>query len=853
MRIGRFWRHAVLTALFLLTLVFQAAHVTYTLDVVEHRRWAVANPFWVHDSEPVIFQNTPQGETAGIREGDRLLAVEDRPYRGLADLVQRLDVAKPAETMSVTVQRDGTGSLAVAVPLSARPVPTYLWVFLVPLGIVLPLACVALAFTVAALRPEKSLAWLMMALLLSFSHVFQHGWAFQRGGLLNLYAVLAAMSWPVWLFLFGIHFPSRLPLDRRQPWLKWLLLAPSILFLFLNALLVLAPVWSFSLSAHLVRAFGAAKGWIISLSLASSLSCIAASFALLGIRYFLETLPDPRRRLRVLFAGLLSALLPALLMTLVGFCIGKRPDDLSPWIEVPCLLATLLLPLTFAYLVLVHRALDVSVVLRQGIQYALARGGLLLLQAALILALAALIAREASASRAHLLLTTALVAGAMILTLQLQRILRPLALWIDRRFFREAYDAEQVLTNLSSRVRTMIEAKSLVETVAGSIVRCLHVPCIAVMLESAGPYQLAYATGYGEPLECRFPKTGAARHLSLRKEPTAVYLSDPQNWINRDPDVSAEERSELAKLKTELLLPLLAKEHLIGFICLAPKQSEAAFSPSDLRLLDTVAAQTALALEVSRLSEAVAASERLKRELEIARDVQQHLFPQIHTAIPGVEYAGSCRPALGVGGDYYDFLELPGGRLGLAIGDVSGKGISAALLMSNLQAALRSQSMGGTEDLAAMLGRINTLIHRTSSANRYATLFLSEYSPADHKLRYVNAGHNPPMLLHADGRVERLDQSSTPIGLFPQCVYREAQIELEPGSLLVAFTDGVSESMNSADEEWGEDSLLEAIQKAQELPPHELAEQLLLKAEAFAGGAPQHDDMTLLIAKVNLA
>ena len=189
--------------------------------------------------------------------------------------------------------------------------------------------------------------------------------------------------------------------------------------------------------------------------------------------------------------------------------------------------------------------------------------------------------------------------------------------------------------------------------------------------------------------------------LQTNKEPARVYFDDPGSWLYRDPEINEQERAGLADLHAELLLPLSTRDQLLGFISLGPKRSDEPYSGTDVRLLKSVAAQTGLALENARLMSAiadeVAQRERLNREVEIAREVQERLFPQTLPPIAGVEYAGACRPALGVGGDYYDFLALPGGQLGIAIGDVSGKGIAAALMMASLQAssARRSHASAG--------------------------------------------------------------------------------------------------------------------------------------------------------------
>lgn len=266
-------------------------------------------------------------------------------------------------------------------------------------------------------------------------------------------------------------------------------------------------------------------------------------------------------------------------------------------------------------------------------------------------------------------------------------------------------------------------------------------------------------------------------------------------------------------------------------------------------------AQTALALEVARLTTAIgremAQRERLNRELEIAQEVQAYFFPQRLPSVPGLDYCGRCRPARAVGGDYYDFLELPNGRFGIAIGDVSGKGIGAALMMASLEASLRAQASAG-HDLAELMKGVNSLVYGASSANRYATLFYAEYDPLTRQLLYVNAGHNPPVILRksADAcQVFRLETGGPVIGLLPQC-YEQGSFPLETGDLLVLFTDGVSESMNARDEEWGEDRLIEFAKTCHGLSALEVMNRILAEAEAFAAGASQHDDMTLVLLRV---
>jgi sigma-B regulation protein RsbU (phosphoserine phosphatase) len=222
--------------------------------------------------------------------------------------------------------------------------------------------------------------------------------------------------------------------------------------------------------------------------------------------------------------------------------------------------------------------------------------------------------------------------------------------------------------------------------------------------------------------------------------------------------------------------------------------------------------------------------------------------------LEGATIAGHCRPALGVGGDYYDVFKLEDGRVGLAIGDVSGKGIAAALLMASLRASLRGVSLDTPRDFAKLMDKVNRLVYEASAENRYATFFFAAYDPKARRLDCVNAGHNPPVVLRcgADGRAEilRLEADGPVVGLLPLAPYTEQSVALLPGDLLLMFTDGISEAMTHDDEEWGEERMIASAEKCREKTAEAALKDLFRDVDAFTAGAPQHDDMTVLILKL---
>jgi sigma-B regulation protein RsbU (phosphoserine phosphatase) len=441
------------------------------------------------------------------------------------------------------------------------------------------------------------------------------------------------------------------------------------------------------------------------------------------------------------------------------------------------------------------------------------------------------------------------------------RTTKVLSSWIDRKFFREAYSADQILGELATQAQGFTETQPLIRTVSECISNALHVDRIAVLLRSGDTFRLQYAVGVDAGHEVLLPGSSKTiRNLDLAKSPASVYLDNPDGWLLAATD---GERAALRELGAEMLLPLRGRNRLLGVMALGPKRSEEPYSRSDRGLLQSVAMHTGLSIENSDLMRSLAAEaaqrERINREIEIAREVQERFLPQSYPVVAGVELAGACRPAQGVGGDYYDFIEMKdphgggGMSLGIAIGDISGKGISAALLMASLRASLRGLTRNSSGDLAAMLREVNALVYEASSSNRYATFFFAQLDPASRRLTYVNAGHNAPALLRPGAKgveVVRLEAGGPVIGLIEDCVYEQSTLDLRPGDILLAFTDGISEAMNHDDEEWGEERLIERLARCPEMPAAALVDCLVKAADEFAAGAPQHDDMTLLILKV---
>lgn len=257
----------------------------------------------------------------------------------------------------------------------------------------------------------------------------------------------------------------------------------------------------------------------------------------------------------------------------------------------------------------------------------------------------------------------------------------------------------------------------------------------------------------------------------------------------------------------------------------------------------------AMTSSISELIEEQRARQKLENELTIAREVQGQLFPRELPSLPGLELAAICRAARVVSGDYYDFLKIGDTKLGLAIADISGKGISAALLMASLQAALRSQAiLDGHRSTSQVVQTLNRHLFLNTSDDRYATLFYAEYDSASRTLCYTNAGHCAPFFVHGS-EVTKLDQGGTVVGLFDYTEYKQVRVPAAPGSLFVGFSDGLLEPENVYGEEFGNARLAAEVLRLRDLPVDRVAEGLLSAVEQWAGTPEQADDMTVIVAR----
>jgi len=305
---------------------------------------------------------------------------------------------------------------------------------------------------------------------------------------------------------------------------------------------------------------------------------------------------------------------------------------------------------------------------------------------------------------------------------------------------------------------------------------------------------------------------------------------------------------DLFSVRSLLCVPMVSKGRMTGMLAVFNKKAGTGFSADDQRLLAIIASESAQVIENARLAEKEKALSRVQEELRLAYEIQNNLLPKEAPRLAGYDIAGKSVPAKEVGGDYFDFLAVEEHKLAFCLGDVSGKGLPAALLMANLQAAVRGQAMAGTS-LTDCLERANTLLFHNTSPEKFATLFFGCLDASSHTLHYCNAGHIHPFLIKTNGENRRLETGGMVLGCLDGIPFAEEKANLEKGDTLVVFSDGVSEAINNAGEEFGEARTYELAAANHDISAAALIEYIFAAVNKHARNQPQMDDMTMVVVR----
>lgn len=778
---------------------------------------------WDDTPEGVRITNLHPGgaaETAGLRRGDIILSIAGE-YVTTSDKAQVvLDEQELGEEVTYLLLRDGE-FLQKRVRITEYGLPYYY----------LALYIIAYVFLAAGLWmvllvPNDPKTRVLFFLFLNFMLFFTLNLVPPPNDAFRWIAlILQNISFttvPALFLFFFLLYPTVHPLIQRKPWIRTLLFTPTFLSL----------IWIFF---FIVFDYPPPFNLLTGISLWGVYFLI--SMTRLSKCYIQTTNPRLKQQIGVLRWGIYLGTIPAFLLILPSvFHIELTlANYLMPLMG--------LIPLFFVYAVIRHRLMDIEFIVKKSFVYTLLTG-LFIGFYFIVVQFVGRFLQDITGFTG----TFVLLLSTLIIAIAFNPMREKIQHVVDRAFYREAYDYRITLRQFARALNTLIDPEVLIEGVLHKIAETIHIHRVYFFSSADGVCYTCHHAYPSMPNEetVNLPVDGFfCRLIKEEKRPIDVAGEIPPG-----PDFDLL----VMRLDGVLAVPLLYQERLLGFMLLGRKRSEILYSTEDVELLATVADQVAVAYENGCLHMALTEQERLKRELEIAQHIQMKSLPQENPNLAGFDIYGTSLPATEVGGDYYDYLPLPDGSLGIVIGDVSGKGTSAALYMSKIQGFFRALSplYDSPKDL---LCRINRLVYENVEDKAFMTLISAVIDPRKPAIRLVRAGHTS--IFHYENK-KKICNVWAPQGIalaldngpiFDKTLTEEEK-RLDRGDVIVFYTDGLTEAVNASHEEFGEDRLEAVFCQNVLLDAESLGEAIIRSIEEFVKDQPQHDDMTLVVVKL---
>ena len=781
----------------------------------------------------VITQIVPGGvaDRAGLKEGDILLAINGKEFTRSESAMKIINGVKRNDYAEYTIDRAGAVFKTPVQVLKVFNVP-YLVNFLLGLGFLV------VGHIVVWSRPQ-GLVQRMFGRYGIFAMLFLGLSQFDFQGVLPwvyyLYASALVVGWvfsiPT-MVLFFLHFPVK---TKAASW-KWLKVA-----LFLYSIVTFIP--------PILRLFFSwtepYPGFVaVILSLTPGVFFFGG-LTIFTVNYFRSVEPSRRKEVRPVFfsvvIGVLSVVYSVILQRSNQFVIFTEPVLLLPT------LLLLLLPVSFGYSIFKYRLMDIDFVIKRSLLYAMVTAML----AGLYLLLVYLIGKGMSYALSIEDNQIGSLFAFVILAFAFDPLKRKAQDWIDRVFYQERYNYQKALLEFSQELPTKIHLDQILTSMISRISSTMHVDKVAVVLcdEVEG---CSSSTQQIDPADCGFGMESDGLLAMLRSTHTAQSFS----LLATEPDsynIHRSDKEKILRAGIVLSVPMFMQGRLIGTIAVGPKRSGKVYSQEDIDLLSTVGGQAAIAIENARLHESEIEMKRIEEELALARRIQQGLLPKGNPPVKGLDIAGISIPALTVGGDYFDYIPLGTKQLLVVVGDVSGKGMSAALYMSKIQGMIQIIAPM-YRDPKEILIQVNRQIYESLERSSFITMILALFDLETKEVRICRAGHNKA-LIGVNGTLEYLKGGGIGLGLERGPVFEqeleEVKQPLNANSIFVFYSDGLTEAMNEGMSQFGEEAVFEIVKQKRGLGAKELQNTILKSVEDFRGPAEQNDDLTVVVVKAS--
>ena len=765
-------------------------------------------------------------ERAGIMDQDRLVKINGKKFDVPAQAQRLIDAVPNGDYATYSIERNGT-AMEIRVKILKLFNVAFLGFFFLGLGFLI------VGYVVVMTKPEGSLqrmfaryslfAMLLFGFFGTLQQVPQYPWMTQ---LFRIGLLLGRIFAPPLFISFFFHFPVRRKvLDKK--WVVPLLYVLSVLLiaLILGAQLLTIP--NFIIVALFVAPYA--------MYICGLLIFVRSYYALVE--------PGRRSQLRPILigiaVGIVSALYIFILQIVSPFAVFLYPSSFIPGIFVVAV------PISFGYSIFRYRLMDIDLIVKRSLIYAAITATIAAMYLLIVYGVGSMTAYFLGTEENRLLNIFAFI----LIALAFDPIKRRVQEWIDRFFYQERYNYQRALLEFSQELPRQMNLEQILHSILNRISGTMHVEKIAVVLcdEIEGCHSVSINI---DDRCCQFSAAhnGLIALLRSRKQP------QPLAFIGDDPelgDLNAADKESVLRSGIVLAVPMFVQNRMIGTINVGPKMSGRFYSQEDIDLLSTVASQAAIAIENARLHRSEIEKQKIEEELNMARVIQQGLLPRSNPVMDRLDIAGTSIPALSVGGDYYDFIEIAPNKLLVVVADVSGKGMSAALYMSKIQGMIQlAAHMYATP--REMLVHVNRRLYDGIERKSFITMILALFDLEQKHVLLCRAGHNKA-IIGSSGRFDFLDATGIGLGLERGPIFERSLEEitypLSPDALFFLYSDGLSEAMDPAQRQFGEDAICREIEKHRSGSSARIQESVLAAVRDFQGGAEQHDDITMVVAK----
>jgi sigma-B regulation protein RsbU (phosphoserine phosphatase) len=778
------------------------------------------------------------GKLAGLKMMNRIVKVDGRPVRKGQDVLDAVSDKAPGTPVNYIVQANGQ-TREVTLPVIRFSLRDFLLVFFVTFlgGIIL----IVLSVIVQVLKPNTSISWAFFLLCFFLGGYMVTAFDVQSSYIFFRFHYVTLCFMAVPLFHLLLIFPEKKRIVQCFPKLEYLIYLPS---------LVLAVGWQvYLIKFPEMLGLKSLEAKIFSYPFLGTIARLFLIIFVLGAIVFVvhttyrSASIMVRQRARIILLGISAAFLPAVfIMMTVSFGKIYFPYNFIVFF-------VLIFPTSIAYSIVRHNLFDADTIIRRTVGYAVVTAVVVGAYALVSVSFNVLMGQyQLAQSRAFPIVFTL---GVILVFNPLRDRIQAL---VDRLFFRKEYDYGAIIDKIGSAITSLMDLGQILKRLTRTFIDDMFINTTSVMLLSAdgSTYQVYLADGENNQ---------DVEKIAIKRDEPLIEIIEKEkreltkNDVLEDPKYRAVSQTCAANfeaLHASLMVPLVFQDKVIGTLNLGEKKSGKFYNREDIDLLHAVSNQGAVAIENARLFQENLEKQRMEEELNIARELQNSMLPATCPRIDGFEIAASSAPAREVGGDFFDFIEIGENKVGLVVGDVTGKSVSGALVMSASRSVFRMLSEDKLSVGESMI-RANRRLKKDIKSGMFVALLYVVLDGQDKSLNLCSAGQTQPVLLSArtvEASLVETEGDTFPLGILDDANYEETRLQLEAGDRVVFYTDGIVEAMNDKEEMYGFERLLEVIKGSQSRTAELLLKEILESVAEFAGEADQHDDLTAIVVRV---